>query len=243
MTTPRLGATTVLAATLVFGMLILKMLVFAAATRAQSAPAPPPRFDEIVRADFFAGFRGDAARLERGMKLCEDELAANPTNADALVWHGAGLMFLAGRAAREQDFTTAAERAGRGRVELDRADQLAPDSLSVMLVRAVVLSASAPNVRDQAQGRMMQQAAVAGFERALAIQTPYLDRLSEHSRGELLAGLAEGWSRLGETERARGYLERIVNEMPNTRYQARARAWLEDGPKSGSLTCLTCHRP
>src|SRR5262245_18018656 len=234
MTRPSLGVT-LFAATLVFGMLVLKMLVFAAASRAQSTPAPP-RFDEIVRADFFAGFRGDAARLDRGMKLCEDELATNPTNADALVWHGGGLMFLAGQAARQQDFATAGERARRGRAELDRADQLAPDSLSVMLVRAVVLNASAPNVRDQAQGRMMQQDAVAGFERALTIQTPYLDRLSEHSRGELLAGLAEGWSRLGETERARGYLERIVKEMPNTRYQARARAWLEDGPQSGPLT-------
>jgi hypothetical protein len=240
MTRPRLGVT-LSAATLVFGMLVLKMLVFAAATRAQSTPAPP-RFDEIVRADFFAGFRGDAARLERGMKLCEDELATNPTNADALVWHGGGLMFMAGQAARQQDFVTAGERARRGRAELDRADQLAPDSLSVMLVRAVVLNASAPNVRDQAQGRMMQHEAVAGFEKALAIQTPYLDRLSEHSRGELLAGLAEGWSRLGETERSRGYLERIVKELPNTRYQARARAWLEDGPQSGPVTCLTCHR-
>jgi len=111
-----------------------------------------------------------------------------------------------------------------------------------MLVRGVVLNASAPNVRDQAQGRMMQEAAVAGFERALVIQTPYLDRLSEHSRGELLAGLAEGWSRLGDTERSRGYLERIVKELPNTRYQTRARARLEDGPQSGPMTCLTCHR-
>jgi len=242
MTRSRLGAT-VLVGTLVLGMLVLKMLVFAAASRAQNVPAPPPRFDEIVRADFFAGFRGDAVRLERGMKLCEDELATNPTNADALVWHGAGLMFMAGQAGQRQDFATASERAQRGRTELDRADRLAPDSLSVMLVRAVTLSASAPNVRDRAQGRIMQESAVAAFERALAIQTPYLDRLSEHSRGELLAGLAEGWSRLGETQRSRGYLERIVNEMPNTRYQARARAWLEDGPQSGPVTCLTCHRP
>ena len=211
MTRPKLGAPVVVTA-LVLATFVLKMLVFAAASGAQGTPAPPPRFDEIVRADFFAGFRGDAARLERGMKLCEDELATNPTNADALVWHGAGLMFLAGEAARRQDFAAAGERARRGRAEVDRADQLAPDSLSVMLVRALV------------------------------IQTPYLDRLSEHSRGELLAGLAEGWSRLGDTERSRGYLERIVKELPNTRYQTRARAWLEDGPQSGPMTCLTCHR-
>ena len=88
----------------------------------------------------------------------------------------------------------------------------------------------------------MQKSAVEAFERALVIQTPDLPRMSEHSRGELLAGLAEGWSRLGDAEKARGYLQRIVKEVPDSRYSARARAWLEDGPQSGPLTCLTCHR-
>lgn len=201
----------------------------------------PDRFDNLVRADFFAGFRGDVVRLERGMKLCEEALAENPDHPDALVWHGAGLMFLAGQAQVAQDFETARARAARGGEELDRAGRLAPDSLSVMLVRAVVLNASAPRISDRERGQAMQKSAVEGFERALAIQAPYFDRLSEHSRGELLAGLAEGWSRLGETDRARVYLERIVKELPDSRYQARA--WLEDGPQAGSLTCLTCHRP
>jgi len=243
-------AVAVFAATLLFATApraqnarpILDVLAGEYAPSGPNVSAAPPRFDEIVRPDFFAGFRGDAARLQRGMKRCEEALAADPGNADALVWHGAGLMFLAGEAAARQDFQTAGERAGRGREEMDRADRLAPDSLSVMLVRAVTLSASAPNIRDRAQGRMMQQSAVEAFERALVIQTPYLERMSEHSRGELLAGLAEGWSRLGETDKSRAYLQRIVRELPDTRYSTRARAWLEDGPQSGPLTCLTCHR-
>ena len=89
---PRRSAT-VLAGLTRFGIVLL-----AGSPRAQNTPDPSPRFDEIVRADFFAGFRGDAARLEKGMKRCEEELATNPTNADALVWHGAGLMFMAGQA-------------------------------------------------------------------------------------------------------------------------------------------------
>jgi tetratricopeptide (TPR) repeat protein len=218
-------------------------LLFTTAPRAQDARGEPPRFDNLVRSDFFAGFSGDATRLAQGMKLCEEALAADPDRADALVWHGAGLMFMAGEAQARQDLETARERSRRGAEELERAHQLAPDSLSVILVRAVVLNASAPRVTDRARAQVMQRAAVDGFERALAMQTPYLDSLSEHSRGELLGGLAEGWSRLGEQEKARGYVERMAKELPDTRYQARARAWLEDGPKSGSLTCLSCHRP
>jgi tetratricopeptide (TPR) repeat protein len=231
---------------LVFGLvavLLLAILLVASASRAQAPAQPADRFDLLVRADFFAGFNGDAARLERAMKRCEETLAAEPDHPGALVWHGVGLMFMAGEAARRQDLATALERARRARAELDRADRLAPDSLAVMLVRAATFNAAAPGMRDPVEAHAMQRAAVEAFERALAIQLPYLERLSEHARGELLGGLAEGWSRLGDTERARGYAERIVKELPGTRYQARADAWLEEGSQAGALTCLTCHRP
>src|SRR5258708_1574009 len=42
------------------------------------------RFDMRVRNDFFAGFAGNSEALDRGMKLCEEELARNPANAAAL---------------------------------------------------------------------------------------------------------------------------------------------------------------
>ena len=54
------------------------------------------RFDYKVRNYFFAGFAGDAASLEKGMKICEDSIAADPKNAEALVWHGAGLFYESG---------------------------------------------------------------------------------------------------------------------------------------------------
>jgi hypothetical protein len=236
MTRSRLTAAALAVAVLTAG------LTFTVAPQAQTTATPGDRFDLTFRADFFAGFRGDAARLARGMKLCDDALAANPDHADALVWHGAGLMFLAGEAAARQDAETARERSRRGREEMDRASALAPDSLNVIIVRAAVLNASAPRVSDRARSEAMQKAAVDGFEKALLLQTPYLDQLSEHSRGELLGGLAEGWSRLGETEKSRAYLRRIASELPDTRYAARAKAWLEDGPQVGPMTCLTCHR-
>ena len=48
------------------------------------------RFDYQVRADFFAGFAGDEARLRKAMETCELVLADNPAHAEALVWHGSG---------------------------------------------------------------------------------------------------------------------------------------------------------
>src|SRR4051794_37830734 len=78
------------------------------------APAATPgqagqRFDLIVRTDFFAGFAGDQARLDKGMTACERVLADNPNHAEALVWHGSGLAFTAGRAFQKGDMKTGGE--------------------------------------------------------------------------------------------------------------------------------------
>ena len=68
----------------------------------QAAPPPTPqRFDMVVRADFFAGFAGDEARLAKGMATCEEVLAVTPNHAEALVWHGSGLAFNAVRHAAD----------------------------------------------------------------------------------------------------------------------------------------------
>src|SRR5262245_20290847 len=53
---------------------------------------PTQRFDYLVREDYFAGLAGDQAALERAIKTCEEALAKNPKHAEALVWHGSGLM-------------------------------------------------------------------------------------------------------------------------------------------------------
>ena len=48
---------------------LLSTLVFGSDGAAQS-PARTERFDMMVGADFFAGFAGDQARLQRAMEQC-----------------------------------------------------------------------------------------------------------------------------------------------------------------------------
>src|SRR5260370_15977871 len=55
------------------------------------------RFDLKVRQDFFAGYAGDRAALDRGMKMAEAELAVHPKNAEAVGEHGGRPKFLPGR--------------------------------------------------------------------------------------------------------------------------------------------------
>src|SRR2546423_14276946 len=55
------------------------------------------RFDEIVREDFFSGLRGDKGAFERAMKRTEERLKLQPSDPEALVWHGAALYYDSGR--------------------------------------------------------------------------------------------------------------------------------------------------
>src|ERR1700686_2514610 len=97
-----------------FKLIVLSLVGF-------SALSAHPRFDFLVRNAFFAGFSGDAAALDRGMKACEQVLAENPKHAEALVWHGGGLFYMSGQFFRKGDTNKGMELYERGLTEMDNA--------------------------------------------------------------------------------------------------------------------------
>jgi hypothetical protein len=200
------------------------------------------RFDYLVREDMFNGIEGDEAAFERAMALCEQRLATNPDDPEPLVWHGVGLMFRAGRAfmAGGRDQSIAFGR--QGFAEMARAVALAPDNVAVLIPRGAALLATAKEMPDGARAREFLRTAMDDFERALRIQQPYLARLSTHGKGELLGALADGWSRLDDTEKSRVYLRQLIDELSETKYAAAAKARLANPADRSPVTCLGCHR-
>lgn len=199
------------------------------------------RFDYKVRNYFFDGFAGNLASLQKGMNLCEELLRDNPRNAPALVWHGAGLFFESGASFRSGDQKTGMDMWQRGLKEMDDAAAIGPEDLQVRIPRGAVLLAASRSVPPQ-MARPLIEKGVGDMELAYSIQGPDLGHLGAHARGELLIGLADGYNRLGNPEKARQWFERIQKELPGTPYDESARIWLE----TGSLTsaqggCLGCH--
>jgi tetratricopeptide (TPR) repeat protein len=213
--------------------------LFFAAAYAQ----PPDRFDRIVRTDFFAGFAGDAARLDRAMETCERTLADNPQHAEALVWHGSGLAFRAGTAFQKGDVQTGMELWNRGLAEMDRAVTLEPQNVGVLIPRGAMLLVATRSMQPEMAKPLIEKA-LGDYERTLAIQADYFAALGDHPKGELLFGLAEGYSRLGEIDKARAYFERLVKDAPESGQTAKAREWLATGelPKVTGLGCVGCHK-
>jgi len=199
------------------------------------------RFDLKVRSYFFAGFAGDAASLERGMKLCEDALAADPKDFQALVWHGSGVFFQAGEAFRNRDSQKGMELWQRGLKEMRDAVAMAPEALGVVIPRGAVLLTASHYVPPE-MARQLIETGVQDFEKAYQLQGPDLSKLGTHPRGELMIGLADGYSRLGNQEKAQQWFDRIQNEMPGTPYAKSAASWLETKSLAAAQAgCLGCH--
>ena len=199
-------------------------------------------FDYEVREDMFRGFfAGDTAAFDRAMALCEARLAENPDHAEALVWHGLGLMFRAGEAFRTGDRNTGIAFNQKATTEMARAVALRPDDVSVLIPRGAVMLAAGLRASDSTRARPYVETAVGDFEKVLALQQSYIETLPPHPKGELFAGLAEGWSRLGDAQKSQAYLARMISELPDTAYAAAAKARLDNPGANSRLTCLGCH--
>jgi tetratricopeptide (TPR) repeat protein len=199
------------------------------------------RFDFKVRNYFFAGLAGDAASLQKGMKICEEILAADPKQPEALVWHGMGLVSESRETFQKGEQQKGADLWQRGLDEMDQAETMAPNDLGVRIVRGAVLLVASQYVPEQVAHPMIEKG-LSDYEKAYSVQGPDLSHLGTHKSGELMIGLADAYARLGQPEKAQEWFERIQKELPGTPYAKSAGTWLDTktlAPREAG--CLSCH--
>jgi len=200
------------------------------------------RFDIKVREYFFSGYNGNAAALDHGMKICEEALAANPKYPEAMVWHGSGLVYRSFEAFQTGNQQKGVQLWGQGMQEMDNAVELASDNLGVRIPRGAFLLTSSHFLPDPERARAFVQKGVADFEKVYELQKGRFTELGIHPRGELMLGLADGYSRLGDQQKASLWFERIKTDLKGTLYEDSANLWLQTKslpPRHAG--CLGCH--
>ncbi|MGH9710006.1 MAG: hypothetical protein ACRD37_05635 [Candidatus Acidiferrales bacterium] len=217
-----------------------------AAKAAAAAPRKSARrFDMLVRDDFFAGmFNGNQARFDRALKFTENALAKDPKNGDAWVWLGSAHVQQSSQAYTVGDSLRGKQLWDRGLKEMDKGVALDPNDVGVHIGRGAPLLGFASSGYDPTdpEDRAIVKKAVGDFEFTFAKQAPYFNTLGRHSRGELLFGLASGWSMLGNDAKARDYLARIARDLPRSPYATEAQTWLAKKPLGiVNHNCIGCH--
>jgi tetratricopeptide (TPR) repeat protein len=222
-------------------VLYISAMTVVVGQQSPTTPKPPSdRFDFEVRADFFAGFSGDLKRFERAMARCEEVLAQNPDHAEAMVWHGAGLIAQAGMLFSKGEVPKGMEVWGKGLGEMNRAVSLAPDNVAVRIPRGASLFEASRHVPVPQQLPLLK-IALEDYEHVLKLQESYFAKLSDHAKGELLFGLAEGWARAGDKQKAHEYFVRLTSDAATSGRVTYAKAWLDGTPPAEPGRCVGCH--
>ena len=212
------------------------------------APASAPvaktsaseRFDERVRADFFDGLRGDTAAMDRAMKVCEDELAKNPKHAEAMVWHGAGVVGRAGEAFRTGDRAKGMELYMKGLGEMDAAVELEPQNVGVRIPRGAVVLAMAPFVPEPEKSKLLERG-VADYETTYSIQKGAFEGLTLHSREQLLYGLVDGYANMKKLDKASEKFALMRKQAAGSELLSRAEKRSRGEAVDGVTPCEQCH--
>ena len=200
------------------------------------------RFDIKVREYFFSGYAGNSAALDKGMKICEEALSSNPKYPEAMVWHGSGLAYRSFGAFQAGDQQKGLELWRQGMQEMDAAVEMAPDNLGVRIPRGAFLLTSSRFMRDPDRARAVVQKGVSDLEKAYELQKDHLSQLGTHPRGELELGLADGYSRLGNQQKAAEWFERIKVDLKGTLYEDSANLWFQTKSlPANQAGCLGCH--
>ncbi|MBC7927039.1 MAG: hypothetical protein H7039_15430 [Bryobacteraceae bacterium] len=199
------------------------------------------RFDHQVRNKFFAGFAGDQAALAEAMKECEEILAKEPKHAEAMVWYGSGQLTQSGQL-MQTDRQKGIALYSEGLKNLDEAVALEPDNVGVRAPRAAVVQAVSRFVPVEMQKSLVERV-IADYEHTLKLQESHWDQVGSHPKGELLFGLADAYSRTGETIKAESYFARIQTELPGSVYAKRAAKWMDTRVPLpiAETRCVGCH--
>jgi tetratricopeptide (TPR) repeat protein len=223
-------------------MMIAGAVAFGISFATSLLSAPPDRFDHKVRNDFFAGFGGNSEAFARAMKVAEETIAGNPNHAEALVWHGAGLYFDAGRAFQGGDSVKGMDLYRRGMGQMDKAVELAPYSIGVRIPRGAALLAATSMQPMDDRVRSEVKRAIDDYQRAFDLQKGNLEKLGDHPLGQLLLGLGDGYSRLGDNDKAKTYFDMIDQKLPGSPWAKRAEAWKANGKLTvAEQRCIGCH--
>ena len=179
------------------------------------------------------------------MKTLEGILTKNPQDPVLKVLWGTGLFARSGESFKKGDMAAAMKSWQSGLDEMAQAVELAPDNIFVRARRGVILI-SASRETPPEMAKPLLELAVGDFEKVLQIREKEktFAQNSTHKRGKLLTGLADGWNRMGNTDKARGYFERITNELKGTEYEGKAKARLDDKTEAkdpGFFKCSGCH--
>ena len=200
----------------------------------------------LVREDIFAGFMNNQmdrlAKAEQNIAVLMKERPDERGNL--LAWKGGATLYravLAHEAGKSAEFTRQWNEANEA---FAAAAKTTSGNGGVQAITGGTLSVFGDRLPEP-QRAAAWQLAYENYSFLWKQQGAGIEQMPVHFKGEVLAGLTQAAQRTGRTEEAAKMLDKMLEVLPNTPYEATAKQWKADpaSAKSSSLTCKNCHNP
>ncbi|HEX8639352.1 MAG TPA: hypothetical protein VF692_14885 [Pyrinomonadaceae bacterium] len=208
---------------------LFSALLFCAAqiTRAQDKQNDL-KFNAELERDFQAGAAGDEAALVRALQTADKILAANPKDAETLVWRGAGGLSQAGKAFQSCNFAEGGELWQKAQENMKSAVELEPRNVSIRMIRGAALLSAAKHFPAPDVARNLRETAAADYEQVLIVTGEKFKTMPEKQRQQVLYSLADAYEKIEDKVKTRVFYQRIVDETSEAgKMRETAAEWLK----------------
>ena len=227
-------------------ILLALVVVTSAAAQSQDALLMDTRLTvhTLVREDVFAGFMNNQmdrlAKAEQNIGVLMKERPGE--RANLLAWKAGATLYraiVAHEAGNAGEFTRLWNEAKKGFAE---AATVSSGNDGVQAITGGSMSVFADRL-PEAHRAAAWSTAYANYSLLWKVQGAQIEQLPVHFKGEVLAGLTQSAQRTGRSDEAAKMLDKMLEVLPNTPYEATAKQWKADpaSAKSSSLTCKNCH--
>ena len=200
----------------------------------------------LLREDIFAGFlSNNLNRFAKAEQHIEILLKERPEQrANLLAWKAGTSTYravLAHESKKAEEFDRLWTQA---RELFSEASKASSGNDGVAAIIGGTLALFADRLPEAARAAAWSQA-YENYSLLWKQQGPGIAGMPVHFKGEVLAGLTQSAQRTGRAEEAAQYLDKMLELLTNTPYEATARQWKSD-PSSATttnLTCKNCHNP
>ena len=179
---------------------------------------------ESLQKDFNAGMSGDTKAFEKAMKQSQELLAKNPKEAETLVLHGSATLFQSGQAFQTGNFGEGGKLWQKGQAEMDEAVKLSPENVNVLMTRGTTYISASKQFPVKEEADRLLKIGVGDYEKITSDKN--FKQFPEGLRSQILLGLAEGYERMKDTKKARGFYQ-ILSTEATGKNQENAVRWLE----------------
>ena len=227
---------------------VVLLLVIGVSAQTQDALLTDTRLTvhTLLREDIFAGFMENRMeRLEKAEANIAVLLKERPADrANLLAWKGGATTYRAVRAHENRqpaEFTRLFNEARDLFAEAAKAATNNADGVLAITGGSMGFFADRfPEPQRSAAWAISYDS----YSKLYKAQAPQLEQMPVHFKGEVLAGLTQSAHRTGRKEEAAQMLDKMLEILPNTPYEATAKQWKADpASQSSMLMCKNCHNP